>query len=258
MPARLRGVLFDLDDTLIDWSRVTLGWREIEAPRIQRVHAHVHRGETSARFDADSLVELYRQRTRAAWDVARMNLRAPHQPRILMSVLDELGVDCSDLSRDEVMRVYDWDAVPGTVVFPDVPPMLETLRAQGIKTGIVTNASQPMAQRDAELATHGLLDYFPDCRLAAADSGYLKPHPRIFEAALAMMGTSADETLFIGDNPVADIGGAEAVGMRAVRRLTDRAIFNGDLAPAAGSLRSFDELPAILDDWYPGWRDGVA
>ena len=258
MPRQLKGVLFDLDGTLIDWSRVSLGWREIEASRLSRVHTYVLHRQQTAPFDADRLTELYLQRTRAAWDEASTSLRAPHMPNILMSVLDELGVDCDRLSREEVIRVYDWDAVPGTVVFPDVPPMIETLRAQGIKLGIVTNASQPMALRDVELATHGLLDYFPDCRLAAADTGYLKPHPRIFQAALDQMGSSADETLFVGDNPVADIAGAQGVGMRAVHRTTTRATFDDSSAQTEGSLCSFDELPAILDAWYPGWRDGIA
>ena len=136
--------------------------------------------------------------------------------------------------------------------------MLDKLRAAGLKLGIVTNASQPMAMRDAELAAHGIIGYFPDCRLSAADAGYLKPHPQIFKSALERLGTAPEETVFVGDNPVADIEGAHGVGIRAVRRMTSREIMNGNLTQPHPTLHSFAELPAILDEWYPGWQNGGA
>ena len=43
MAAQLKGLLFDFDDTLVDWSGVQLGWREIEAARLSRVKEFVQR-----------------------------------------------------------------------------------------------------------------------------------------------------------------------------------------------------------------------
>ena len=179
-------------------------------------------------------------------------------PTILMETLAGLGVAAESLDVDEVLRAYDWNVVPGTVVFPDVPPILKALRLAGLKLGIVTNASQPMAMRDAELETHGLLEFFPDCRLSAADAGYIKPDPRIFARALERLGTAPEETVFIGDNPDADIAGALSVGMKAVLRVTDRELGEGALSGYQPRLRSLAGLPAILDEWYPGWRNGRA
>ena len=176
-------------------------------------------------------------------------------PLILQNTLAELGIREAAVLADEILRAYDWKAVPGTVVFPDVFPVLDELRSRGIRLGVVTNSSQPMSLRDHELRQHGLLPYFPDCRLAAADVGYLKPHPRIFHCALERIGVAPAEAVFIGDNPIADVSGALGVGMRAAQRL------NGDRARASKGqprLRSFDDLPALLDDWYPDWRDGSA
>ena len=256
MGSQLKGVLFDFDDTLVDWSGVTLRWREIEAARLSRVKALINRELQAFTVDLDLLVESYLQQTSAAWSESRLNLRAPHMPSILMSTLKEFGVAVNQLDAAEVLRAYDWNVVPGTVVFPDVPPLLDLLQANDINLGIVTNASQPMVMRDAELKAHGLIDYFPDCRLSAADAGYLKPDARIFTCALERLGTSPEETIFIGDNPIADIGGAQEVGMRAVLRITDRAAANGNLMEYHPRLRSLDRLPAILDKWYPGWRNG--
>jgi len=146
---------------------------------------------------------------------------------------------------------------------------LDELRSRGIRLGVVTNSSQPMLLRDHELRQHGLLPYFPDCRLAAADVGYLKPHPRIFRCALERIGVAPAEAVFIGDNPIADVSGALGVGMRAVQRLrADEAsvsgghprLTTGDDGFIRGQpcLHTFDDLPAVLDDWYPDWRDGIA
>ena len=258
MAGQLKGVLFDFDDTLVDWSGVQLGWREIEAARLARVRDLVESRSQTSRFHIDAFLDAYLERTRLAWAQARVNLRAPHMPNILMQTLDELGAPIEQLDVDEVLRAYDWNVVPGTVVFPDVPPILQALRRAGIKLGIVTNASQPMTMRDAELRTHRLLEYFPDCRLSAADAGFLKPDGRIFACALKRLGTTPHETVFIGDNPDADIAGALSVGMKAVLRITDRALAQGTFARYQPRLRSLAHLPAILDDWYPGWRNGAA
>ncbi len=272
MTARLKGVLFDLDDTLIDWSGVELSWRELEARHLAKVLAFLNQKPLNSQVNLGRLVDLYSQRTREAWAQARKDLRAPNMPEILLTTLAEVGVAGADIYRKEILDAYDWSAVPGTVVFSDVPPMLKTLRDSGVKLGIVTNASQPMSLRDAELEAHGLIEYFSDCRLAAADAGFLKPHPRIFAEALSRMDTAPAETIFVGDNPVADIGGAQGAGMRAVLRLTGRADFDAaagrtardrasaaaykrDLLDTQRSLASLDELPAILDAWYPGWQN---
>lgn len=254
MASQLKGILFDFDDTLIDWSGVKLGWRDIETPRLSQVHAYINRDRQRLDVGIDQLVDLYMERTRSAWEAARVTLRAPNMPSLLLATLMELGVTGEKLIPSEVIKAYDWGAVPGTAVFPDVPPMLETLVARGIKIGIVTNASQPMRMRDAELTAHQLIDYFPDCRLSAADVGYLKPHQRIFKAALDLMGTAPDETVFIGDNPIADIGGAQSSGMRAILRLKPGHNSYRGLAVPDGSLYSLDELPSILDEWHPNWR----
>lgn len=269
MAPRLRAVLFDFDDTLIDWSGVTQDWREVEAERLGRVLRFLDQRLSPTGIKLEQLVERYTQRTRAAWMIARANLRAPKMPLILQETLTELGIDAADAFADEILRAYDWNVVPGTVVFPDVIPLLNELRSRGIRLGVVTNSSQPMSLRDCELREHGLLPYFPDCRLAAADVGYLKPHPRIFHCALERIGVAPEEAIFIGDNPIADVSGALDVGMRAVQRLNanDASLSGGHpqlSAEGAGAARghpclcSLEELPALLDDWYPDWRDGNA
>jgi putative hydrolase of the HAD superfamily len=159
------------------------------------------------------------------------------------------------VDAEACLRAYAWGAVPGTVVFPEAREALDLLVSRGLKLGIVTNAAQPMWLRDTELKGHGLLNYFPDCRISAADVGYLKPHPAIFEAALGRLGVTPDEAVFVGDNPTADIAGAQGAGMQAVLRVVSPVppMLSGLIVPD-GAINTLAELPAVLDERFPGWR----
>ena len=89
--------------------------------------------------------------------------------------------------------------------YPDTAPALRALRAQGIKTAVVSNIS---------------FDVRPAFRTAGADAdefvlsfefGAIKPDPAIFEAALTRLGVPAADALMVGDSEEAD-GGARALG----------------------------------------------
>ncbi len=255
---QLKAILFDLDDTLIDWSDFSLLWEEAETRHLRGVFDYVQATAPAAGSrlrDFGEFKNEYLKRTRDAWSSARTSLRAPHLVRILSETLEALGIPPDSRDMDEVIRRYGWDAVPGVKVFPDVPAALERLAAQGIRFGIITNAYQPMVMRDTEMATYGLLRYFPSCRFSAADIGYLKPHPVVFETALACLGTTPEETIFIGDNPVADIAGAQSAGMHTILRVKQPAklLLSGLIIPD-GAVNTFDELPAVLEQLYPGWQ----
>ncbi len=250
----LKAILFDLDDTLIDWSNSDQEWEVRERELMRGVYDFV-REEVHPLDDFAGLLANFTLYTRRAWEDGRNSLRAPNIGRVIKDALIASGVPPEAVDEQRCLEAYLWRAAAGVVVFPDVPPFLDLLRENNIKTGIVTNAYQPMSLRDLELADFALLDYFPECRISAADAGFLKPHPAIFEHALRCVGTQASETVFVGDNPVADVAGAQSVGMQAVLRVTHPTppMLSGLIVPDH-AINSFDELPEILDNWFPGWR----
>jgi putative hydrolase of the HAD superfamily len=249
----LKAVLFDMDDTLLDWSGFDSDWGVIEAAHLTRVIDHLR---TTHQFDLElgRFGTTMRERTIAAWTAARQDLRAPNLGTLLVETARELGAP-SAIDARTCLEHYGWGVIEGTVIFPDVPPLLDLLKKHGIQVGIVTNAYQPMWLREIELRAHQLLDYFPTCRISAADVGYLKPHPTIFKTALDCVGVQPHEMVFVGDDLHADIGGAQRAGIRAVLRIVERAQRSADdLITPDAALHSFDQLPGILDDWFPGWR----
>jgi FMN phosphatase YigB (HAD superfamily) len=251
----LKAILFDLDDTLLDWRGFQQDWPRFEERLLRRVFNYICR-EIIELSDFQAFVFEFRNHMRDAWSAGRGNLIAPNLGTVLVEAAEKVGVPPGAVSAEQCLQAYDWKAVPGTTVFPEVPEILTLIREKGIKTGIVTNASQPMWIRDIEINEHGLLEHFPDCRISAADVGYLKPHPAIFQAALTRLGVEPAETVFVGDNPIADVAGAQAVGLRAVLRVTHPAppMLSGLIVPD-GAVNSLFELLGLLDSWYSGWRN---
>lgn len=248
----LKAVIFDLDDTLIDWSKFSGDWAEMESRHLSGVFDYVC--ELHALTDREQYYTEVRNRTMTAWTDARSTNIAPNLGAVLIESAEALGVPPGRLDMRRCLEAYRWDAVQGTEIFPEVVDVLTQLRDAGLKLGIITNAYQPMWLRDIELKTYGLLHFFPDCRFSAADVGLLKPRVEIFQGALECLGVQPSEAVFVGDDPDADVVGAQAAGIKAVWRETRRRPILLDGLVPDGRLRSLEELPTLLDAWYPGWR----
>lgn len=253
----LRAILFDLDDTLLDWSNFKASWMTMESNHISGVVEYLRECGHSL-DDLHTFTEAFGKRTYESWEAARLDLRAPNLGTVLQDTAHEFGIARELFDMRACLEAYHWGPVDGTVIFPDVLEVLQALRDLNIQMGIITNAYQPMWMRDLELTAFGLLDLFPTCRFSAADVGWLKPHPAIFQAALDCLGTKPEETVFVGDDLEADIAGAQAAGLHAVMRQSRHSVprFRDHVVPDA-VIQSLTELPSILDNWFPGWRLGV-
>jgi putative hydrolase of the HAD superfamily len=77
-----------------------------------------------------------------------------------------------------------------------------------------------------------ILVYF-DSVTISSETGYAKPHPEIFKAAIRAAGAPANRILFIGDNLADDVQAGAAVGLHTI--LIDR----------QGRYPSSDAVPTI-------------
>ncbi len=152
-------------------------------------------------------------------------------------VLGELGVGldeeafAKDLSlelRSMFAKVESW------VPFPDAVPALERARKLGLKTGLVSNATELARRVLRNLDMERLFDVI----VISEEVGVRKPDPEIFRIALDRAGSSPSGTVFLGDKPATDIRGAERAGIRGI--LVDRR----DTFPDSGLVRmmSLDDL----------------
>ncbi len=97
-------------------------------------------------------------------------------------------------------------------LFPDSLPILETLKKRGVPMGVVSNYGTHLLDLLPKL---NIFDYF-DFIIVSAIVGVTKPHPRIFEMAVEEAGVPSSQLLYVGDNPVDDVEGANRVGIEAV------------------------------------------
>jgi putative hydrolase of the HAD superfamily len=105
---------------------------------------------------------------------------------------------------------------PGAcVLFPDAVQTLSSLRASGLKLGLITNGSVRM--QSGKLDCLALRPMF-DTVLISDEEGISKPDPGIFRRALERLNTNAAQAVFVGDHPDIDVAGARAAGMRAIWR----------------------------------------
>ncbi|MTE14457.1 HAD family hydrolase [Nocardia aurantiaca] len=199
----IRGVLFDVDDTLIDYSataRIGL-LRHLAAEglldRFESPDAAVAlwraiEEEEYPRFLAGELTFKGQQRVRTERYLAHMRVAAEDP--------------VAWFARYAVLRDAAWAA------FPDAAPVLRRFDGR-MALGIVSNASLPYQTR--KLRTVGLLHHFGEAILCSDEFGASKPDPAIFLAGCEMLGLPPDRVAYVGDRYDWDALGARNAGLRA-------------------------------------------
>lgn len=211
---QITAVLFDFDDTLIDWSTRTKSWEEISLINIGNVHDYL----TQSGHKLPPIKQFHHQYhtiLQKSWDRANTTWESVCFANVLLDTFEACHLDSNHINLDTIMRVYNWQPMPGVLPYQETIPVLEYLRQNKYKIGLITNAMMPMWMRDVELRHYQLLDYF-DVRLTSGDVGYIKPHPAIYLEALKHLNASPQQAIFVGDRPANDVAGANNAGMISV------------------------------------------
>ena len=96
-------------------------------------------------------------------------------------------------------------------LFPDSFPVLGRLAAQGWRHVLLSNHVPELP----DIVRHLGLDYHFDHIFNSAETGYEKPHPQAFRNVLSAL-PEVENIWMIGDNYLADIQGAAALGIPGV------------------------------------------
>lgn len=107
-------------------------------------------------------------------------------------ITDELGVP------DQYRKLINlMDTLRSDKVHQNILDLIDRLRANGYKTGLLSNNGVEMAQR---IRDNGLVDHF-DVTIVSAEVGCSKPSPEIFQMFLDRLGIHAEELIYIDDAP---------------------------------------------------------
>lgn len=124
-----------------------------------------------------------------------------------------------ELASEAHLRYVDCGV--GWSLFDDTLAVLDELREDSWSHAILSNHVPELRRLVEGLGLAELMGAV----LSSAETGYEKPHPQAFALALERFG-NPEQVWMIGDNPVADVAGAEAVGIPAILARTEAATAN--------------------------------
>jgi putative hydrolase of the HAD superfamily len=237
----LRAVTFDFWQTLV--AEQPGGMRDV---RTELWLAELEgAGQSRAREDLDAAFEENWERFDERW---LANTGQWGAVETVDFVGDRLGLTFEDGLRDRLIDSFRIVAQRAELVTaPNLEPCLRTLRAAGLRLGIVCDVGLTGAPvlRDL-LDARGLLGYF-EAWSFSDETGWFKPAPEAFLPALEGLGvTDPSHAAHVGDNRRTDAAGALALGMTAVRYagIADRA--DERFPEATSVIADLADLPGVL------------
>jgi phosphoglycolate phosphatase len=209
-PARpIRGVLFDLDGTLIDHFATLYGCYEfalstLGLPVPSREHV--------------------RRSVGGSMEVTMRKL-----------IAEQHVAPAAALWREHLARTY----LDDVTLMPGGGELVRALHTRGLRLAVFTNK---IGETSRGICAHLGLSPHLDLVLGANDSPWRKPQPEFTALALERLGTSAADSVLIGDSPY-DIDAARAGGMAALCVTTGT--HTAEELAAAGADAIFPDLPAL-------------
>lgn len=207
----IKAIFFDLFNTLVhydplpedhqDWACRQCG---IEVAKSDLLRGYWTAGDFYSRENARLSVEKRSEKEKYALWIEYETI-----------LLQEAGIT---LTKEKVIQVIQklQQVKPAVVLFEDTLPALTSLRNQGLTIGLISNLDRSIDKFCPEIDLGSYLDF----SIVSHEVGVDKPHPQIFEAALAEAHAEALEAIMVGDQYHSDIVGARGVGIKAL--LLDR------------------------------------
>ncbi len=183
----IRGVLFDLDGTLVD-----------SIPDIARAVDHA----LAVAGLGPLPTELYPQLV--GWGL----------PHLVSEALRRLGADPGSAAEvtQATVAYYERHPVVDTRAYPGIPQVLGELRRRGIKLAVVTNKRHSVAQQVVDgVFGEGVFEIV----IGESPGQPKKPDPRVAHEVFAALGVGAAECVMVGDSAV-DIQFARAAGIPVI------------------------------------------
>jgi HAD superfamily hydrolase (TIGR01509 family) len=213
----IKAVIFDVDGTLVDSNDLHVeAWREAfrcygKELAFDDLHEQMGKG-------GDQLMPVFCSREE----------------------LDEFGEEL----EGRRVELFKSDYLPRVRPFPRVRELFERIKADGLRVALASSAKEDeLEQHKKSLRVEDLLE----AAASADDAERSKPHPDIFQAALAgLKGVAPDEAVVVGDTPY-DVEAAAKAGIRTVGLLSGG--FTEEALRRAGAVAVYRDVSDLLDNF---------
>lgn len=202
----IRGVLFDIDDTLVDLEFAM-------TTALRGVSEHLLPGLDEAGWERFG--RIFTRETTHFYDRYLAGELSFNEQRLLRgrAALGHFGVELEDSERAEHW-VSSYASLQHSYIraFDDVAPLLDALDAAGVPYGAVSNNVHDYQRVKLDAAGLDRIGI-----LVGTDTlGVAKPDPAIYLEGVRRLGTGPGETLYVGDNRLLDAEGSTAAGLLGV------------------------------------------
>lgn len=219
-----KAVFFDLDGTLYDYSR---GDRLGKEAIVSYMKEHFSLEPDVTR---DALRRAFREsRERIGYDSGSTHNRLIRY----QMMLEDLSLPIHPHAM--ALAALYWDTLIGQASpEPGLVPLLKTLKAAGLVTGVGTNMTAMIQFR--KLDALGLWPWI-DVLVTSEEVGTEKPDRKVFDWCARKAGLANGECIYIGDTWGHDVAGAEKAGMAGI-------LYKGkesDPVPPDSRILSFEE-----------------
>ena len=231
----LEAVLFDWGDTLMHWVHDDA---LLEAGHRAGLEAL---GRNGGLPDVAALTAHFREHYEPLFWVAGA-IEEIEYPGLVRRLLGDFGIEADE---EELARYLEaehaaWN--PARQLGATTHALLDSLRARGLRLGLVSNAFDPGWLLHRDLEQMGLAERL-DFSVFSSEVGTRKPHRAIFERALEALGVVPENALFVGDRLYEDVRGAAELGMTTVQALW----FRADEHPEGGEpdFQAFTQMDVL-------------
>ena len=192
MAYSIKAILFDLDETILDRSK------SLEEFVLWQAQGMLRNSISDDQKFFRRFIELD-------------NYGKQWKDKVYSQLIDEFKI--ADWSVSELLQSYELCFAGFCKPKEHIIEVLQLLKTKGYKLGLVSNGKSPFQQRNFNAL--GVSHLFSTV-IVSEEVGFRKPEKEIFELACQYLNMSAEEVVFVGDNPEADIDGANNVGMYTI------------------------------------------
>ncbi len=216
----IKAILFDLDGTLLDRETSLKHFISSQYQRFSSALQGIPKDNYISRFiELDCRGHVWKD-------------------KVYQSLVSEFSIQ--KLTWQDLLRDYENQFIHSCVPFAHLRDTLDILKAEGYLMGVITNGRETFQTRTIQGL--GIKNYF-EVILISEVEGVRKPDAEIFNRALQKLGVTAEQSIFVGDHPTADVWGAMSVGMKAV---WFRNSYWTEPADADAIIEDFAMLPLII------------
>ena len=239
---KIKAVLFDLGETLITYGHIKTTSAIFEAGK--RSYEYLKKmNQPVGRFTSYIFGNLLNIRIKA------MLSEIIGKDFDSLEELKKYGKRKKFTLTDEHWHEFNWywyePLTEHATIEPDLPEVLESMRAAGIKLGIISNTFVNGSALDRHLKQLGLIDFFP-MRLYSYQYKCRKPNKNIFLKAAENIDVPPENVMYVGDRIDKDVKGSMGAGMTPVLKkahTNDGKTYPKDVAV----IKKLSELPALIE-----------